>query len=246
MASSLQGTSLWTFANPHNFMRLSGSILPWSAAGAVLTLIIGLGWSLFHTPPDYQHGESVKLLFLHVPAAIMAVNVYLVMVVASVIGLIRRHPVSHLIAKAAAPIGAAFTLVAIISGAFWGAPGWGAPWVWDARLTSVFVMLLFYLGYIALWNAIDDPVKAGELAAILCLFGSVFAFLSRYAVAFWSTLHQGSSLSVDAEEHIADVFYLPLLVMIVAHYLIFLTLLLISVRTEIRLRRVRALRLAGM
>lgn len=239
-------SKIWTYANPNNFMRLSGAILPWTAAGAVIALAVGLGWSLFGTPPDYQQGQTIKIFFIHVPAALMAVNVYAVMVIASLIGLVRSHPVSHLLAKAAAPIGAGFTLVAIVTGALWGKPMWGAWWVWDARLTSVLVLLFFYMGYMALWSAIDEPTKAADLAAILCLFGSVFAFLSRYAVQFWSTLHQGSSLSLDAEEHVADVFYQPLLIMILAHYLIFITLLLIGVRTEIRARRARALRLAEM
>ncbi|MBX2853833.1 MAG: heme ABC transporter permease [Rhodobacteraceae bacterium] len=236
--------SIWTFANPHNFMRLSGVVAPWAAALAAITLAIGLGWSLFATPPDYQQKETIKIFFIHVPAAMMAVNIYAVMVIASLIGLIRSHPVSHLVAKAAAPIGAAFTLVAIITGALWGQPMWGAWWVWDARLTSVLILLFFYLGYLALWNAIEDPVKAADLASILCLVGSLFAFMSRYAVEFWNTLHQGASLSLDKESHVADVYYAPLLVMILGVYLLFIALLMVGVRTEIRARRLRALRIA--
>lgn len=238
--------SFWTFANPHNFMRLSGALLPWATVGAIVTLTVGLIWVLTATPPDYQQKETIKIFFLHVPAAMMAVNVYVLMVVASLIGLIRGHPVSHLVAKAAAPIGATFTLIAIVTGAIWGQPMWGTWWVWDARLTSVLILLFFYIGYIALWNAIDDPVKAADLAAILCLVGSVFAFLSRYAVEFWNTLHQGASLSLDAEKNVADVYYAPLLVMILGVYLMFIALLFIGVRTEIRARRLRALRLAAI
>ena len=233
---------IWTFANPNNFMRLSATLLPWLAIGAAASFALGLAWSLLATPPDYQQGQTIKIFFLHVPAAIMSVNVYIVMVVASLIGLVRRHPVSHLVAKAAAPIGAAFTVIAIATGALWGKPMWGAWWVWDARLTSVLILLFFYIGYMALWRAIEDPVKASELAAILCLFGSAFAFLSRYAVEFWSTLHQGASLRIDGREAVADVFYQPLVIMILAHYLLFATLLLVGVRTEIRSRRIRALR----
>jgi heme exporter protein C len=235
---------LWTFANPHNFMWLSGKLLPWTVVLAVLTFAGGLIWSLFGTPPDYQQGQTVKILFIHVPAAMLAINVYIVMVVASLIGLIRSHPVSHLVAKAAAPIGAVFTLIAITTGALWGKPIWGAYWVWDARLTAVMVLFFFYLGYIALWSAIDDPAKAADLAAILCLFGSVFAVLARYAVNFWATLHQGASLSIDQRENVHDVFYAPLILMIIAHMLLFITLLLIGVRTEIRARRLRALQIS--
>ena len=236
--------NIWAFANPANFMKLSGALLPWVSLGAALCLSVGLVWSLFYTPAAYDHGQAVKIIFIHVPSALLAINTYFLMMLASLIGLIRSHPVSHLVAKAAAPVGAAFTVVAIVTGAIWGQPGWGTWWVWDARLTSILVMLFFYLGYIALWNAIEDPVKAADLAAILCLVGSVFAVLSRYAVLFFATLHQGSTLSLDAEQNIDDAFYHPLLVMIVGFYLLFIALLLVGVRTEIRARRVRAMRLA--
>lgn len=242
MSTKTLPSSIWHFANPHNFMRLSGAITPWVAAAAAITLVAGVTWSLLFTPADYQQGQTVKILFIHVPAALMSVNIYAVMVVASLIGLIRRHPVSHLVAKAAAPVGAVFTAIAIVTGALWGQPMWGAPWVWDARLTSVLVLFFFYMGYIALWSAIDEPHKAADLAAILCLFGSVFAFLSRYAVQFWNTLHQGTSIGMTAQNNLHDSFFYPLSLMIVAHYLLFLALLLAGVRTEIRQRRILALR----
>lgn len=237
-------TSFWTFANPHRFMQLSERLLPWMVVGAVLSLATGLVWGFGFVPPDYQQGDTIKIFFLHVPSAMMAVNIYAVMVVASIIGFVRRHHVSNLVAKAAAPIGTAFTIVAIVTGALWGKPMWGTWWVWDARLTAVLILLFFYIGYIALWNAIDEPEKAADLAAILCLVGSVFAFLSRYAVMFWSTLHQGASLSLDKKENVADVFWYPTLVMILGVYLLFIALLLIGVRTEIRARRIFALRRA--
>lgn len=245
MARATASQSFWRFANPYNFMKLSGTILTPVAIAAAVSLAVGYAWSLLATPPDRLHGETVKILFIHVPAAILSVNTYMVMVVASVIGLVRGHAVSHLVAKACAPIGAGFTVVAIVTGAFWGEPMWGAWWVWDARLTAVLVLLFFYLGYMAMWAAIDDPDRAAELAAILCLFGSVFAFLSRYAVMFWATLHQGTSVGVTANNVVDDTYFYPLTLMIIAHYLLFAALLLIGVRTEIRLRRIRALRLAA-
>ena len=149
------------------------------------------------------------------------------MIVASLIGLIRRHPVSHIAAKAAAPIGAVYMLLALISGAFWGAPTWGAWWDFgDARLMAALILFFFYLGYIALWNAIEEPTTAAELAAVLCLFGSVFAFLSRYVSAFARTLHQKKSMSaVNEVEKVADQIFWPSMLLILAHYLIFLTLL---------------------
>ncbi len=239
--------SLWRYANPAEFMRITAPAMAplWAAAG--LLLAAGLGWALFATPPDYQQGSTVKIIFLHVPAAMLAINIYFIMAVASGIGLIRRHHVSFLVAKAAAPIGAAFTAVALITGAVWGQPMWGTWWVWDARLTAVLIMFFFYLGYMALWAAIDEPEKAADLSAVLCLVGVVFAFLSRYAVRFFSTLHQDSSLSmVEAGQRIDDAFRTPLYICIAAFYVLFLALLLLRARTEIRLRRARALRFAAV
>ena len=234
--------SIWRYANPAEFMRITGHLLVpvWALTG--VTLGIGLVWSVFFTPDDYQQGSTVKILFIHVPAALLAINTYALMALASAIGLIRRHPVSFLVAKAAAPIGAAFTAVALVTGAVWGQPMWGTWWVWDARLTAVLIMFFFYLGYMALWAAIEEPEKAQDLSAILCLVGVVFAFLSRYAVKFWATLHQGSSLTLAEGQRIHDDFRTPLYLMMVAFYLLFVALLLVRARTEIRARRARALR----
>lgn len=235
--------SIWRYANPAEFMRVSGAALPWVAGLAIASMCAGLIWSLFFTPGDYQQGQTVKILFIHVPAAIQAINGYLVMVVASLIGLIRRHHVSFLVAKAAAPIGAGFTLLGLFTGAVWGEPMWGTWWVWDARLTSFLILFFFYLGYMALWAAIDDPEKAADLSAVLCLVGGVFAILSRYAVQFWATLHQGTSISVTGSA-LSNEFLYPLLIMMFAFFMTFVALLLLRVRTEIRLRRARAIRLA--
>ena len=234
--------SIWRYANPAEFMRLTGHLLVpvWALTG--LMLAVGLGWSLFATPDDYQQGSTVKILFIHVPAAMLAINTYAVMAIASAIGLVRRHHVSFLVAKAAAPVGAAFTAVALVTGAVWGQPMWGTWWVWDARLTAVLIMFFFYLGYMALWEAVEDPDKAADLTGVLCLVGVVFAFLSRYAVNFWATLHQGASLSVQEGQRVDDVFRTPLYLMIVAFYLLFVALLIVRARTEIRRRRARALR----
>ncbi len=236
--------SIWKYANPAEFMRVSGAALPWVAGLAIALMALGVGWSLFFTPEDYQQGQTVKILFIHVPAAIQAINGYLVMVVASLIGLIRRHHVSFLVAKAAAPIGAGFTLLGLFTGAVWGEPMWGTWWVWDARLTSFLILFFFYLGYMALWAAIDDPEKAADLSAVLCLVGGVFAILSRYAVQFWATLHQGTSISLSGNQKLTPEFLYPLVVMLLAFLLTFLALLIVRTRTEIRLRRARAIRLS--
>ena len=223
-------------------MRVSGKALPALWALCAACLVIGLGWGFFATPDDYQQGATVKILFIHVPAALMAINAWLMMLVASLIWFIRRHHVSALAARAAAPVGAIMTLIALLTGAIWGQPMWGTWWAWDPRLTSFFILFVFYLGYIALWEAIDDPDKAADLTAVLCFVGSVFALLSRYAVFFWSQgLHQGPSLSLDKQENVHDAFYWPLLISIAGFVLLFVCLVLLRTRTEIRARRLRAL-----
>ncbi|MCE6951560.1 heme ABC transporter permease [Cereibacter sphaeroides] len=234
--------SIWEYANPKKFMETSAVALPWVTAGTVLCLVTGLVWGFFFTPDDYKQGSTVKIIYLHVPSALMAINAWLMMLVASLIWLVRRHHVSALAAKAAGPVGLTFTLVALVTGAVWGQPMWGTWWAWDPRLTAFLILALFYLGYIALWQAIENPDTAADLTSVLCIVGSVFAVLSRYAVNFWNQgLHQGASLSLDKEENVADVFYLPLLVSIGGFVLLFLTLVLLRTRTEIRLRRMQAL-----
>ncbi|MCQ0968884.1 heme ABC transporter permease CcmC (plasmid) [Paracoccus sp. TK19116] len=233
--------SIWEYANPVKFMRLSGRVLPWVAIGAAICIASGLVWG-FLTPPDYKQGATVKIIFLHVPAAMMAINIWAMMLVASLIWLIRRHHVSALAAKAAAPVGAVMTLIALITGAIWGQPMWGTWWEWDPRLTSVLILFLFYLGYIALWSAIDDADTAADLTGWLCIVGSIFAFLSRYAVLFWNQgLHQGASLSLAPGERMSAVYRYPLYLSMLGFGLLFLALVLVRTRTEIRRRRLAAL-----
>jgi len=235
--------SIWAHANPKKFMQTSATLLPWVVVPAALCLVAGLLWGYFMTPDDFRQGSTVKIIFLHVPSAMMAVNAWGMMLVASLIWLIRRHHVSALAAKAAAPVGLAFTLIALITGALWGQPMWGTWWAWDPRLTSFLILALFYMGYIALWSAIEDPDTAADLTAVLCMVGSVFALLSRYAVKFWSQgLHQDSTiLKVGEKDPIAAVYYIPLVVCIVGFVLLFVALVLARTRTEIRTRRVQVL-----
>ncbi|MAC78398.1 MAG: transcriptional regulator [Rhodobacteraceae bacterium] len=234
--------SLWEYANPKKFLRTSETVLPYLWGLAALCLVVGLTWGFFFTPDDYRQGSTVKIIYLHVPSALMAINAWFMMLVASLIWLVRRHHVSALAARAAAPVGAAMTIIALMTGAIWGQPMWGTWWAWDPRLTSFLILFLFYLGYIALWAAIEDPDTAADLTSVLCIVGSVFAVLSRYAVNFWNQgLHQGASLSLDKEENVADVFYQPLLVAIAGFVLLFLALVLYRTGTEIRARRIRAL-----
>lgn len=233
--------SIWEYANPAKFMRVSGAALPVLVTGAVIGCVGGVVWGIL-TPLDYKQGSTVKIIFLHVPAAMMAINIWVMMLVASLIWLIRRHHVSALAAKAAAPVGAVMTLIALATGAIWGQPMWGTWWEWDPRLTSFLILLLFYVGYIALWSAIDDPDGAADLTGVLCLVGSVFALLSRYAVLFWNQgLHQGASLSLAPGERMSAVYRYPLYLSMAGFFLLFLVLLLVRTRTEIRKRRLAAL-----
>ncbi len=238
--------SIWEFANPKKFIATTTPLVPWVFGLALGCLIVGLVWGFFFTPEAERFGSTVKIIYIHVPSALMAINAWLMMLLASLIWLVRRHHVSALAARAAAPVGLIMTLIALITGAIWGEPMWGTYWAWDPRLTSFLILFLFYLGYLALWSAIEDPDTAADLTSVLCLVGSVFALLSRYAVNFWSQgLHQGASLSLDKATNVANVFYLPLLVSIAGFVLLFLALVLLGTGTEIRLRRMAALTSRG-
>ena len=234
--------SFWEYANPRKFMTTTDRFVVPLFVLSGLALSVGLVWGFFFTPDDFRQGSTVKIIYLHVPTAMMAINAWAMMLVTSLVWLIRRHHVSALAAKAAAPVGVTFTLIALFTGAIWGQPMWGTFWAWDPRLTSFLILFLFYIGYIALWSAIEDPDTAADLTSVLCLVGSVFALLSRYAVNFWNQgLHQGASLSLDKEENIADAFWLPLLVCIAGIVLLFIALVVLRTRTEIRARRIHAL-----
>ena len=231
--------SIWEYANPKKFIETAGRVLPVVAVLAGLCLGGGLIWGFFFTPEDYKQGATVKIMFLHVPAAMMAINAWVMMLVASLVWIVRRHHVSALAAKAAAPVGMTFTLIALATGAFWGQPMWGTWWEWDPRLTSFLILLLFYLGYMALWQAVDNPDTAADLTGVLCVVGSVFAVLSRYAVKFWNQgLHQDSTImKVGEKDPLDPAYYWPLIVCIIGIVALFVSLVLLRTVTEIRLRR---------
>jgi heme exporter protein C len=231
------------FANPARFTRLSAAILPWCAWLCLLALTIGVYSALVAAPPDYQQGEAVRIMYVHVPAAWMALNVYLFVAVASAAALVARHPLAEIAARAAAPIGAAFTLVCLISGSLWGRPMWGAWWVWDARLTSVLILFFLYLGYIALVNAFDDPLRGGKAGAVLALVGVVNLPIIKFSVVWWNTLHQPASLMRRGGPAIALPMLVPLLVMALAFALLFATLLLLRMQTLLIERKALAIRL---
>ena len=235
--------SIWEYANPKKFIATTDFLLPFAWALAIIGIGVGLIWGFFFTPDEARQGATVKIIFIHVPSAMMAINAWLMMLVTSLIWLIRRHHVSALAAKAAANVGIVMTLIGLFTGAVWGQPMWGTWWAWDPRLTAFLILFLFYLGYLALWAAIDNPDTAADLTSVLCLVGSLFALLSRYAVFFGKHqgLHQDATLSMDAETHIANTFYYPLIFSIVGFISLFVVLVFIGTQTEIRKRRAAAL-----
>jgi len=231
------------FANPAIFLAYASRISPWAGAVALALLALGTWLGLFVAPADYQQGETVRIMFVHVPAAWMAMACYGVMAASSATGLIWNHPLAHACAKQTAPIGAVFTFMALVTGSLWGKPMWGAWWVWDARLTSVLILLFLYLGYISLWYAIEEPVRAAKAAAILALVGAVNLPVIKFSVDWWNTLHQPASVMRIAGPAIHSSILTPLLVMGAGFAVFYLWLLLIRMRSEILARQVRRLRL---
>ena len=231
------------FANPARFMRGSAKALPWCGWTAAIVLAVGLYLSLVAAPPDYQQGDTVRIMFVHVPAAWMALSVYLFVAVASAVALVWRHPLAEVAARAAAPIGAAFTFVCLATGSLWGRPMWGAWWVWDARLTSVLVLFFLYLGYIALVNAFDDPSRGGRAGSVLALVGVVNLPIIKFSVDWWNTLHQPASVMRIGGPRIDISMLVPLLVMAAGFSLLFVALLMLRMRTVLNERKAMALRL---
>src|SRR6202795_1903923 len=234
--------TLIDLANPTKFLSLTSRILPWLAAATVILLLIGLTQSAM-APDDYQQGATVKIMFIHVPNAWLSSFVWGVMSVAALGTLVWRHPLADVAAKCAAPLGAAFTFVALVTGSLWGRPMWGTYWVWDARLTSVLVLFLMYLALIALWRTVDDPTRAGRAAAVLTLVGAVNLPIIKFSVDWWNTLHQPASVFRVGGPAIDNSILLPPLVMAIAFTLSFTALHLAAMRNEIMRRRLRSLML---
>jgi heme exporter protein C len=232
------------FANPTRFLNLANSVLPYISAATIILFAIGLYGALVAAPPDYQQGETVRIMFVHVPAAWLAMLVYTVMALASALAIIFRHPLADVAAKAAAPIGAVFCFLALATGSLWGKPMWGAWWVWDARLTSMFVLFLLYVGYIAIWQAIEEPTRAAMIARIVALVGFINIPIVKFSVDWWNSLHQPASVFKIGGPSIDTSMLWPLLVMGLAYALLFLALHLISIRTEITARKLRNLQIA--
>ena len=232
------------FANPTRFLKMANAALPYVWAVTALLFAIGLYGALLSAPADYQQGETVRIMFVHVPAAWMALFVYTVMALASTLAIVFRHPLADVAAKAAAPIGAVFCFLALATGSLWGKPMWGAWWVWDARLTSMFVLMLLYVGYIAIWQAIEEPGRAALIARIVALVGFVNIPIIKFSVDWWNSLHQPASVFRMGGPTIDRSMLWPLLVMGLAYTFLFLALHLVSIRSEITERKLRNLRIA--
>jgi len=232
--------SLIQLANPSRFLAVSGRALPWLSAATVLVFAIGI-IQIYFAPDDYQQGATVKIMFIHVPAAWLGIFGWLLMSAAALGTLVWRHPLADVAGKAAAPIGSAFTLMCLVTGSLWGRPMWGTYWVWDARLTSVLVLFLMYLGVIALWRTIEDPTQAARAAAVLTLVGAINVPIIKFSVDWWNTLHQPASVLRLGGSTIHPAILVPLIVMAIAFTLLFLTLHLAAMRNEIMRRRVRSM-----
>jgi heme exporter protein C len=229
-------------ANPSRFLSLAGRVLPWLSSIAALVLAYGL-FRVYVAPDDYQQGATAKIMFIHVPSAWLAMAIWGVMSLAALGTLVWRHPLADVAAKAAAPIGAAFTLICLITGSLWGRPMWGTYWVWDARLTSVLVLFLMYLGVIALWRTIEDPSRAARAVAVLTLVGALNLPIIKFSVEWWNTLHQPASVLRLGGSTIHPALLVPLLVMAAGFFLLCAALLLASMRNEIFRRRIRTLQM---
>src|SRR5262245_14395221 len=234
--------ALIDLANPTRFLAFAGRVLPWLAGATAIAFAIGLNQA-FLAPDDYQQGATVKIMFIHVPSAWLAMFGWALMTVAALGTLVWRHPLADVAAKAAAPIGAAFTFLCLVTGSLWGRPMWGTYWVWDARLTSMLVLFLMYLGVIALWRTVEEPARAGRAAAILTLVGALNLPIIKFSVDWWNTLHQPASVVKLSGPAIHPAILTPLMLMALAFTLLFLTLHLAAMRNEILRRRVRTLRL---
>jgi heme exporter protein C len=229
-------------ANPSRFLRAANLAIPWLTGATALLFAFALYRAML-APDDYQQGAAVKIMFLHVPSAWLGMLCWALMTIAALGTLVWRHPLADVAAKAAAPLGAAFTLLCLVTGSLWGRPEWGTYWVWDARLTSELMLFLLYLGVIALWRTVEDTSRAARAVAILTIVGAIDLPIIKFSVDWWNTLHQGASVFRIGGSTIHPAILVPLLLMAAAFTLLFVTLLLAAMRNEILRRRVRTLRL---
>jgi heme exporter protein C len=238
------GRSLHRFANPGRFLRLSGKLLPWLAGSGTILTAIGLVWGLVFAPADWQQGDAVRIMYIHVPTAWLASAGYLALALCSLASLVWRHPLADLAAVEIGPVGAGFTSICLISGGLWGKPMWGAWWVWDARLTSVLVLFFLYLGHMALVRAFDDPQRGFRAGAILALVGVVNLPIIKFSVDWWNTLHQPASITLTAAPSLHIGMLLPLLLAAIGYSLVFAAIVVARLRAAVMERRIRGVLLS--
>jgi heme exporter protein C len=231
-------------ANPKLFLRLADMVRPWVLGATIVLLVLGLYLAIVQAPQDYQQGETVRIMFVHVPAAWMALFVYSFMALAHGAGLVFRHPIAHIAAKAAAPIGACFTFLALATGSLWGKPMWGTWWVWDARLTSMFVLFLLYLGYLAVWSAFGEYNRAASIASFVSLVGFINVTIVKFYVDWWNSLHQPASVLRAGGPSIDSSLLTPLFIMALAYAGLFVTLWLLAMKAEVLTRRIHQMQVA--
>nr|WP_249120400.1 heme ABC transporter permease [Plastoroseomonas hellenica] len=233
------------FANPGRFLRATDRVMPWLWTAALLVLGIGLAWALLFSPPDWQQGETVRIMYVHVPMAWLAMGGYAGLAIASVLSLVWRHPLADLAARELSPVGAAITALCLATGSLWGKPMWGTWWVWDARLTSVLVLFFLWLGHAALVRAFEEPERGARAGAILALIGVVNLPIIKFSVDWWNTLHQPASVARLGSPGLhVDMLY-PLLTCASGFALLFAALVLARVRSAVMERRIRGLELAS-
>jgi heme exporter protein C len=237
--------SLHRFANPGRFLRLAGRAQPWLSWGGLLLTLGGLAWGLFIAPADWQQGDAVRIMYVHVPSAWLASAGYLSLALCSLASLVWRHPLADLAAVEIGPVGAGFTALCLATGSLWGKPMWGAWWVWDARLTSVLVLFFLYVGHIALVRAFDDPNRGYRAGAILALVGIVNLPVIKFSVDWWNTLHQPASITLTGAPTMATTMLWPLLVCAIGFSLVFAAIVVARLRAAVMERRIRGLLLAS-
>jgi len=229
----------YRLGSPKWFYEIAGRCLPWLAWAGLLLIAVGTVWGLVFAPADYQQGNSFRIMYVHVPAAFVAQSCYIMMAVAAVISLVWKMKLTDMVIKAAAPIGASFTFIALFTGAVWGKPTWGTWWVWDARLTSMLILLFLYFGVMALQSAIQDSVASARATAVLVLVGVVNIPIIKYSVEWWNTLHQPASFTITEKPAMPMEMWLPLLVMVLGFYCYFAVVLFMRTRNEILVRERR-------
>ncbi len=229
------------FANPAQFIRLADKCLPWLAGITCFAICVGLLEALFVSPPDYQQGDSVRIMYVHVPAAMLSMAIYSAMAAASASFLVWRHPLADIAAQASAPIGAGFTLITLITGSLWGKPMWGTWWVWDARLTSELILFFMYIGYIALADSYAFQERGKKICAVMALVGFVNIPIIHFSVEWWNTLHQPASIIRSGGIAIDNAMQIPLFSMLAAFALIYITLLILRVKTMVLQQKLRRL-----